>query len=114
LKKASTLAGSGFPYINAIPDGDDFTSEYTEIPREKGPYGTGGASEAYQSAGHSAVLNAIYNAVGVRITSLPATPEKVKRAIEDKKAGTLKPQEKYYLGGDMHEILDYMKANPVL
>ncbi|MDR1508035.1 MAG: molybdopterin-dependent oxidoreductase, partial [Synergistaceae bacterium] len=29
LKKASTLAGAGFPYINTIPDGDDFTSEYT-------------------------------------------------------------------------------------
>jgi CO/xanthine dehydrogenase Mo-binding subunit len=31
-----------------------------------------------------AILNAIYDAVGVRITDLPATPEKVLMAIRDK------------------------------
>ena len=30
-------------------------------------------------------MNAIYDAVGVRITSLPATPEKVLEAIRKKK-----------------------------
>ena len=32
----------------------------------------------------AAILNAIYDAVGVRITSLPATPEKVLMAIREK------------------------------
>jgi hypothetical protein len=31
-----------------------------------------------------AIMNAIYDAVGVRITSLPATPEKVLMAIREK------------------------------
>jgi CO/xanthine dehydrogenase Mo-binding subunit len=31
-----------------------------------------------------AIMNAIYDAVGVRITDLPATPEKVLMAIRDK------------------------------
>jgi aldehyde oxidoreductase len=114
FKKHATLAGAGFPYIEMIPDDVDFTAEYTEIPRKLGPMaGVGGCSEAFQSSGHVAILNAIYDAAGVRITTLPATPEKVKGAIEDKKNGVEKPYEKYDLGGEMHYILDYMKANPV-
>jgi CO/xanthine dehydrogenase Mo-binding subunit len=31
-----------------------------------------------------AIVNAIYDAVGVRITDLPVTPEKVLRALEEK------------------------------
>ena len=31
-----------------------------------------------------AIMNAIYDAVGVRITALPATPEKVLMAIREK------------------------------
>jgi CO/xanthine dehydrogenase Mo-binding subunit len=30
-------------------------------------------------------MNAIYDAVGVRIQSLPATPEKILRALDEKK-----------------------------
>ncbi|MDR0616577.1 MAG: molybdopterin-dependent oxidoreductase [Synergistaceae bacterium] len=114
LKKHATLAGAGFTYINSMPDGDDFTAEYTEIPRKFGPFkGVGGASESFQSASHVAITNAIYKAAGVRIYSLPATPEKVKQAIDDKKNGTLKPLAPYYLGGDFNDTLDYMKAHPV-
>jgi CO/xanthine dehydrogenase Mo-binding subunit len=32
------------------------------------------------------IANAIYDAVGVRITSLPITPDKVLKAIQEKKA----------------------------
>jgi CO/xanthine dehydrogenase Mo-binding subunit len=32
-----------------------------------------------------AIMNAIYDAVGVRITSLPATPEKVLSALSEKR-----------------------------
>ena len=31
-----------------------------------------------------AIMNAIYDAVGVRITSLPASPEKVRQLLRDK------------------------------
>jgi len=38
----------------------------------------------------AAILNAIHNAVGARITSLPATAEKVLAAIKTKRAGETK------------------------
>jgi CO/xanthine dehydrogenase Mo-binding subunit len=38
----------------------------------------------------AAILNAIYDAVGVRITSLPATAEKVLAAIQAKQAQNTK------------------------
>ena len=34
-----------------------------------------------------AIINAIYDAVGVRITELPVTPEKVLKALEEKDEG---------------------------
>jgi len=33
-----------------------------------------------------AILNAIYDAVGIRLYSLPATPEKVLQALREKEA----------------------------
>lgn len=32
-----------------------------------------------------AIMNAIYDAVGIRIQSLPATPEKILRALDEKR-----------------------------
>ena len=32
-----------------------------------------------------AIMNAIYDAIGVRIKSLPATPEKILKALKEKK-----------------------------
>jgi CO/xanthine dehydrogenase Mo-binding subunit len=34
-----------------------------------------------------AIVNAIYDAIGVRVTELPVTPEKILRALEAKAAG---------------------------
>jgi CO/xanthine dehydrogenase Mo-binding subunit len=49
-----------------------------------GPYGAKGASETPITPTAGAVSNAIYHAVGVRITSLPITPEKLLRALKAK------------------------------
>jgi xanthine dehydrogenase molybdenum-binding subunit len=51
-----------------------------------GPYGAKGVGEPGCVPVAPALANAIYNAVGVRITDLPITPEKVLRAIQAKKA----------------------------
>lgn len=48
-----------------------------------GPYGAKGIGEPACNAIAPAILNAIRDAVGVRITSLPATPEKVVFAIQN-------------------------------
>jgi aldehyde oxidoreductase len=48
-----------------------------EIPHPTGPLGAKGMAEGTVMATTPAIINAIYDAVGVRITSLPATPEKI-------------------------------------
>jgi 4-hydroxybenzoyl-CoA reductase subunit alpha len=50
----------------------------------EGPFGAKEAGEGSLAATIPAVANAIYDAVGVRITSLPITPEKVLAALQEK------------------------------
>ncbi len=50
-----------------------------------GPFGAKGVGEPTSVPTAAAILNAIHNAVGVRIMSLPATAEKVLAAIKEKK-----------------------------
>ncbi|MEG2174770.1 MAG: molybdopterin cofactor-binding domain-containing protein, partial [Oscillospiraceae bacterium] len=111
VKKHATLMGAGFPYIEMIPDGENFTVEYTQTPRPSGPYGSSGCSEMFQTSDHCAVINAIYHACGVHSYNLPATPARVKEALEAKAKGTELKPDPYYLGDDFYEKLDYMKAN---
>jgi aldehyde oxidoreductase len=111
LQKHTSLVGSGFPYIATIPD--ELTAEYIETPRPSGPHGSSGCAELFQSSPHVAVLNAIYNACGVRIYELPARPEKVRAALEANARGESIKPDKYYMGGDLHEKIDYIRANPV-
>jgi len=80
LKKHSTLVGAGFPYAKMIPDNIELI--YVETPRPEGPFGAAGVGELPLTSPHAAVINAIYNACGVRITKLPAKPEKVLAALK--------------------------------
>ena len=75
IQKHSTLMGAGFPYAKQIPD--DMELIYVESPRPDGPFGAAGVGELPLTCPHAAVINAIYNACGVRVTVLPALPEKV-------------------------------------
>jgi len=75
IKKHSTMTGAGFPYTKMIPD--DLELMYVETPREHGPFGAAGVGELPLTSPHAAVINGIYNACGVRITKLPALPEKI-------------------------------------
>jgi CO/xanthine dehydrogenase Mo-binding subunit len=49
-----------------------------------GPFGAKGVGEPTSVPTAAAVLNGVYDAVGVRITSLPATPEKVLAALRQR------------------------------
>lgn len=82
IKKHSTMVGAGFPYANQIPD--DMELIYVETPRPEGPFGASGVGELPLTCPHAAVINAIYNACGVRITQLPALPEKVLAGLQEK------------------------------
>jgi CO/xanthine dehydrogenase Mo-binding subunit len=53
------------------------TCEIVEVPHPFGPQGVKGFAEAPSLATAPAIINAIYDALGVRITSLPAKPKKV-------------------------------------
>jgi aldehyde oxidoreductase len=79
LTKHTTLAGCGLPMIEDIPD--DFVIEYVEALRPSGPYGASGVGEVPLCGSHPAVLNAIYDACKVRITQIPALPEKIKAGL---------------------------------
>jgi CO/xanthine dehydrogenase Mo-binding subunit len=56
-----------------------------EVPHETGPFGAKGAGETGALTVAPAIANAIEDAVGIRIRDLPLTPEKVLRALADKK-----------------------------
>lgn len=85
LDKHTNLLDCGLPYPRDIPD--DMEILYLETPRAYGPYGAAGVGEAPLTAPHPAILNAIYNACGVRVMKVPALPEVVKAALDAKAAG---------------------------
>lgn len=58
-----------------------------ETNEESGPFGAKGMAEAPLVPTPVAIANAVSNILGVEINSLPMTPEKVMRAIHDKKNG---------------------------
>jgi aldehyde oxidoreductase len=80
LSKHKTLVGCGLPYIGDIPD--DIELIYVQTPREHGPFGAAGVGELPLTSTHVAVINAIKNATGVRITHLPALPEKILAGLQ--------------------------------
>ena len=111
VAKHKNIAACGVPTILDIPDKID--AIHYERPDDYGPFGSSGASEAFQSSGHVAVLNAIYNACGVRIHEIPATPQKIKAGLDAIAKGE-KPYapDKYFLGMDLYEELQEIKDNP--
>ena len=52
-----------------------------EVPSEEGPYGARIVGEPSIVAGAAAVANAVADAIGVRLTEVPVTPERVLRAM---------------------------------
>jgi carbon-monoxide dehydrogenase large subunit len=55
------------------------------FPHEEGPFGAKGLGEPVLAPTSPAIANAIYDATGVRVTSLPITPEKVLRGLGELK-----------------------------
>jgi hypothetical protein len=56
-----------------------------ENPSEDGPFGAKAIGEMANNAQPPAITNAIFDAVGVWVTEMPATPERVLSAIETKR-----------------------------
>jgi 4-hydroxybenzoyl-CoA reductase subunit alpha len=54
-------------------------------PDPVGPYGAKEIGEGLLISTVPAIVNAIYDAIGVRITELPVTPEKILESLEKQK-----------------------------
>ncbi len=108
--KDVNLIPYGFPFCDMMPDAEHYTLTNLATPRSYMPFGASGCSEGFESGAQSAIMNAIYNAVGIRIRDLPATPDKVKAAIDAKAAGTYQPPEKFDFHYDFYERLDELIA----
>jgi xanthine dehydrogenase molybdenum-binding subunit len=72
------LARYRVPGIMLTPE---ITSIIVEHPVSTGPYGAKGVGEVCSIPTTPAITNAIYNAVGVRVDSLPVDQEKIAREI---------------------------------
>ena len=66
------------PTIGDVPESECIP---IEDPEPAGPFGAKGVGEPALIATAPAILSAIREAVGVRITRLPATPDRVRAAI---------------------------------
>lgn len=71
--------------ILTAKDAIDLETVTIETDDEDGPYGAKGIGEPGCVPTAPAIANAIYDAIGVRITDLPITPERVLAAIKRKK-----------------------------
>jgi CO/xanthine dehydrogenase Mo-binding subunit/aerobic-type carbon monoxide dehydrogenase small subunit (CoxS/CutS family) len=78
----NTLKKTGVPGIDMMPEID---SHLIENLHPLGPFGAKGMGELPMLPTTPAVINAIYDAVGVRVTHLPAKPGTLKALLEQQK-----------------------------
>jgi carbon-monoxide dehydrogenase large subunit len=64
-------------------DVPEVESIFVETYNENGPFGAKGIGEPALAATPAAIANAIFNATGARVTSMPITPEKVLKALRE-------------------------------
>jgi CO/xanthine dehydrogenase Mo-binding subunit len=67
----------------------EMQSVVIERPASTGPYGAKGLGEMTANSPIAAIGNAIFDACGVRLDTMPFTPERVLRGLDALRAGTL-------------------------
>jgi CO/xanthine dehydrogenase Mo-binding subunit len=75
----ASLADYKIPSIHDVPWAIE--NHIVEAEQSNGPYGAKGVGESATFGLSPAIANAIHDAVGVRLTEMPLTPEAVLRAI---------------------------------
>src|SRR5207302_4385316 len=71
--------------VPALTDLPELDNVILENPSADGPFGAKAIGEMANNAQPAAIGAAIHDAVGVWVTEYPATPERVLRAIQEKK-----------------------------
>lgn len=85
IKDGSVLTNNFTTYIiPTIADMPEIQVEPVETYEKIGPFGAKGLGEIGIVAVPAAIANAIYDATGAHIYSLPATPERVYKALQSK------------------------------
>ncbi len=68
-----------------MPNNNDVKILMAPVPHKDNPYGAKGIAEVLTCPIPASIANAVYDAVGVRITDLPITREKILKALKGKK-----------------------------
>jgi CO/xanthine dehydrogenase Mo-binding subunit len=87
LKDGKILNKSFVDY--KIPTSDDMPElkiSFVENPEVSGPFGARGVAEPAMVPTAPAIANAVYKAVGIRLSTMPMTPERILRALHEKEA----------------------------
>jgi CO/xanthine dehydrogenase Mo-binding subunit len=82
--KTTSLINYHLPNVGCMPE---IKVILVEIPSQFGPYGVKGLGEAALLPSTPAIINAVSRAIGMRIRSIPATPERVLAAIRKEPFG---------------------------
>jgi CO/xanthine dehydrogenase Mo-binding subunit len=75
----------GSYFVPAFEDLPQVENVIIENPSEDGPFGAKAIGEMANNAQPPAIAAAIHDAVGVWVTEMPATPERVLRALEERR-----------------------------
>ena len=84
----ASLADYKIPSMHDIPP---MQNELVAAKQQNGPFGAKGLGESGSFCVAPAVANALHDAVGVRLTALPLTPEAVLRAIRAQAGSPIGP-----------------------
>jgi xanthine dehydrogenase molybdenum-binding subunit len=72
------------PTTNETPLTENIAIFFADTYEPSGPFGAKGIGEAAMNPVAAAISNAVYNAIGVRFTELPITPEKILQTLQQK------------------------------
>ncbi len=70
----------------------EMQSVILERPAESGPFGAKGIGEMTANAPIPAIANAVFDACGVRLDTMPFTPERVLRGLDALAAAVERPR----------------------
>lgn len=87
LKEGDAMNPNFHDYkLSSAMDIPELAPIMVEEPHGEGPYGAKGVGEPALAPTAPAIANAVFNAIGIRIKDLPLTPEKVLKALKEKKS----------------------------
>jgi len=82
---------------------EEMLADFLGVGQRNAPYGAKGIGELTMIPWPAAIANAIYDAIGVRITKLPITPDRLLEEVRRQRPDLLERLERWVLGGEGRE-----------